>query len=256
MAADLETEGIALYAISYDPPKVLADFAERHGITYPLLSDAGSELIRELGILNEEAMERAQGIPHPGVFLLDADGTIAETHFYESYRERDTGAGLLEQVLGIAAAHDGPQTQVASDVVQLRAGFDSPNYVWGQRLWLTVSLTIAEGYHVYGRPIPAGYIPLEIEIEPLERVTVGRPRWPTSEPFQVEGLDEQFQVFSGEVRVSLPITFMTVDAGELALRGRVTLQACTATECLMPDSLSFELRLPEAPLVERPQPRD
>ena len=70
MAADLEAEGIALYAISYDPPDVLAGFAERHGISYPLLSDAGGGPIRELGILNEEAGERVEGVPHPGVFVL------------------------------------------------------------------------------------------------------------------------------------------------------------------------------------------
>jgi hypothetical protein len=255
VAADLEAEGIALYAISYDPPDVLAGFAERHGITYPLLSDAGSGLIRELGLLNEEAGERVEGIPHPGVFVLNADGTVAAKHFYESYRERDTGAGLLQHVLGIAATHDGPQTQVASDVVQLQAEFDASSYTWGQRLWLTVSLTIAPGYHVNGRPIPVGYVPLDIEIDPPDRVTVGAPRWPTPTPFQVEGLDEQLHVFSGELRVSVPLTFMTVDAGELDVRGRVTLQACTATECLLPDSLSFELRLSETPLVERPQRR-
>ena len=255
VAADLEDEGIALYAISYDPPDVLAGFAERHGITYPLLSDAGSGLIRELGLLNEEANERVKGIPHPGVFVLDADGTVAEKHFYESYRERDTGAGLLQHVLGIAVAHDGPQTQVASDVVQLQAELSSSSYTWGQRIWLTVSLTIAPGYHVNGRPIPDGYVPLDIEIDPLERVTVGAPSWPMPEPFHVEEIDEQVHVYSGEIRISVPVTFMTVDAGELVVRGRVTLQACTATECLLPDSLSFELRLPEAPLVDRPAPR-
>ena len=170
-----------------DPPDVLAGFAERHGISYPLLSDAGSGLIRELGILNEEASGRVEGIPHPGVFVLDTDGTVAEKHFYESYRERDTGPGLLQQVLGIAATHDGPRTQVASDVVQLQAEFDSSSYTWGQRLWLTVSLTIAPGYHVNGRPIPVGYVPLEIEIDPPNRVTVGAPRWPTPKPFRVEG---------------------------------------------------------------------
>ena len=256
MAADLEAEGIALYAISYDPPDVLADFAQRHRITYPLLADAGSGLIRELGILNEEAAEGIAGIPHPGLMVLDTDGTVTEKHFYESYRERDTGAGLLEHVFGIAAAHHGPRAQVASDVVQVQAEFDAANYVWGQRVWLTVNLTIAEGYHVYGRPIPAGYVPLEIEIDPPERVTIGTPHWPTPEPFRVEGLDEQFQVFSGEIRISMPVTFMSVDAGALDVGGRVTLQACTATECLTPDSLSFKLRLPEVPLIERPKPRN
>ncbi len=255
VAADLEAEGIALYAISYDPQDVLAEFAERHGITYPLLSDEGSGLIRELGLLNEEAPDPIAGIPHPGVFVLDEDGTVVQKHFYESYRERDTGTGLMNHVLGIAATHDGPQTQAASDVVQLHAELDASSYTWGQRLWLTVSLTIAPEYHVNGRPIPDGYVPLDIEIEPLERVTVGTPRWPTPQPFRVEGLDEQFHVYSGEIRVSVPMTFMVVDAGELIVRGRVTMQACTDTECLLPDSLSFELQLQESPLVERPPAR-
>ena len=256
MAADLEAEEIALYAISYDRPDVLADFAQRHHITYPLLADQGGGLIRELGILNEEAAERVAGIPHPGVMVLDTDGMVTEKHFYESYRERDTGAGLLEHVFGIAAAHNGPRVHVASDVVQAQAEFDASSYAWGQRLWLTVSLTIAEGYHVYGHPIPAGYVPLEIKLDLPERVTSGPPHFPTPEPFHVEGLDEQFQVFGGEIRVAMPITFMTVDAGTLDVGGHITLQACTATECLTPDSLSFKLQLPEDPLLEMPKPSD
>lgn len=39
-------------AISYDSPEILADFGKRHGITFPLLSDAGSATIRRYGILN------------------------------------------------------------------------------------------------------------------------------------------------------------------------------------------------------------
>jgi len=31
--------------VSYDPPKVLRNFAEKQGITYPLLSDEDSRVI-------------------------------------------------------------------------------------------------------------------------------------------------------------------------------------------------------------------
>ncbi len=47
-----EAAGIKLYAISYDQPDELAAFANSHDINYPLLSDKGSKLIRQLGILN------------------------------------------------------------------------------------------------------------------------------------------------------------------------------------------------------------
>jgi len=43
---DLDARGIALFAISYDAVETLAAFAAKHGITYPLLADAGSRVIR------------------------------------------------------------------------------------------------------------------------------------------------------------------------------------------------------------------
>ena len=43
---------MGLAAISYDPVRTLADFSVRRGITFPLLSDAGSETIKRYGILN------------------------------------------------------------------------------------------------------------------------------------------------------------------------------------------------------------
>jgi peroxiredoxin len=36
---------MGMAAISYDPVATLADFSRRRGITFPLLSDAGSETI-------------------------------------------------------------------------------------------------------------------------------------------------------------------------------------------------------------------
>ena len=255
IAGELASDNVALYAISSDAPDVLAAFAAKYDITYPLLSDEGSALIRQLGLLNEEAPEAVFGIPHPGIFVLDTNGTIVEKHFYDSYRERDTGSGLLQHVLGFERIAHGPETRAASDAVGVRAWFDSPTYRWGQRLWLTVGLTIAPGLHVYGRPIPEGYTPLGIMIDPIERVSVGEPVWPPTRPFRIAGLDEQFQIYEETIRVSLPITFMTVDSGDLTVRATVSFQACTASDCLLPSSARVELRLPEAPLIERPAPR-
>ena len=51
----LRRRGLGLAAISYDPPATLASFSRRHGITFPLLSDVGSEVITRYGILNTVA---------------------------------------------------------------------------------------------------------------------------------------------------------------------------------------------------------
>ena len=45
-AADLAKNGIGLAAVSYDSVPVLADFSKRRGITFPLLSDPGSQTIK------------------------------------------------------------------------------------------------------------------------------------------------------------------------------------------------------------------
>ena len=46
-----------VFAVSYDSEAILADFAERFGISYPLLSDQASDVIREFGILNTHIPE-------------------------------------------------------------------------------------------------------------------------------------------------------------------------------------------------------
>jgi hypothetical protein len=97
---DLRSAGLGLAAISYDSLEVLAAFSARHGITFPLLSDAASVTIKAYGILNTVAFEAleggggaatveadvrkfvafngspkvaaiAQGTPYPGTFTVD-----------------------------------------------------------------------------------------------------------------------------------------------------------------------------------------
>ena len=49
---ELREQGLGVAAISYDSEEVLADFSQRRGITFPLLSDDDSEVIKAFGILN------------------------------------------------------------------------------------------------------------------------------------------------------------------------------------------------------------
>ena len=68
-----EVAGIRLYAVSYDEPEALAEFARHHDITYPLLSDRGSKVIRSYGIQNRFVTKEQvpyYGIPFPGTYLV------------------------------------------------------------------------------------------------------------------------------------------------------------------------------------------
>lgn len=263
----LRAEGVALFAISYDSVEILGGFAEKHGITFPLLSDEGSHVIRRLGLLNERVQEdhahygiganpRHVGLPYPGVFVLDERGVVIRKRFHESYRERDTGTGLLARTLGRLEPVPVSEETHEDQAVRVRAWLDSPTYAFFQRVHLNVEVSVAPGFHVYGRPIPAGFVPLSVEVAPIEGVVVGAVEWPAPHPFRVDGLDEEFQVHQGTVRGSLPLTFSAPPgAGDQVIRVTVRYQACSDSACLVPASIALSLPIKEVALVGRELPR-
>ncbi len=242
---------------------VLAGFAEKHGITYTLLSDEGSKAIRELGLFNEHVYEhhavygvpkqdRHWGVPYPGAFLLDEQGRVMQKRFQQSYREREMGGAILERGFGVESTLDRAEARAQSEGVAVRAYLDSTTYRFFQRLWLAIELTIDPGLHVYGHPIPKGYIPLSIAVAPIEGLVVGEPEFPRAHPYRVEGLDEELYVYEGKVRVSLPLTF-TKEGDDQAILVTLRYQACSATDCFLPSTIKLQLPLQAQELVDRPR---
>ena len=87
-------------AISYDPVETLKAFSDKHSITFPLLSDAGSKTIDAWGIRNTAATGRTAGIPHPGTFMLDRSGKILSRSFEQPYQERRSATSILSTLAG------------------------------------------------------------------------------------------------------------------------------------------------------------
>jgi peroxiredoxin len=80
---------------------VLAGFAKKAKITFPLLSDSGSKTITAYGLLNKEAKGRTEGIPYPGTMVIDRDGIVRAKLFVDGYRDRHTSAELIKAFAGI-----------------------------------------------------------------------------------------------------------------------------------------------------------
>jgi peroxiredoxin len=104
--AAFDAAGISLVGITYDPPALQQDFAGRHGIVIPLLSDIDASTFKSLGILNEDYQpgESHYGIPHPGMIVLDSAGIVRGKLFLQAYNQRLDSAAALEyarQVLGL-----------------------------------------------------------------------------------------------------------------------------------------------------------
>ncbi len=79
-------------AISYDSVEILKNFADKSGVTFPLLSDPDSTSIRAFGIHNEK------GLPHPGTYVIGADRKVLAAIFFEGYVQRHTATELLEAI--------------------------------------------------------------------------------------------------------------------------------------------------------------
>ncbi len=86
----IEETGTQLIAISYDSVEILKKFADFSNISFPLLSDEGSATIRAYGIFHRD------GIPYPGIFVLDGKGVVREKLFIEGYKERPENSILIE----------------------------------------------------------------------------------------------------------------------------------------------------------------
>jgi len=257
--------GYAVFAISYDHQAGLHEFATKHGITYPLLSDEGSAVIRALGVLDQDltdhhavfavpTRDEQQGVAYPMTFVLDGSGRVERKIVEANYRVRQGGSLLLEQLAG---AHpdmaDMGRIDGASRAEHLAvsAWLDSSTYFAYQRLGLHIKLEIAPGWHLYGPVVPEGYQPVEIAVrsEP-SGATLGAIAWPPAAPFHVAGLDEDFAVYEGSIDITIPIEMIIArGSGEVRLEIEIRSQACSATECLPPATAQGALLVPEAPTL-------
>ena len=95
-------------------------------------------------------------------------------------------------------------------------------------------------------------MPLTIEVAPLAGLVVGEPTWPTPHPYRVAGLAEEFFVYEGTIKVSLPVT-LTEEGGDQTLQVTVHSQSCSAVDCFVPTTTRLALPVHAADHIERPR---
>ncbi len=239
-----------MFAVSYDSIETISTFSERYGIEYDFLSDEGSRVIRELGILNTLVRpdEPVYGIPYPGTYVLNEAGVVTAKFFNREYQVRESVPFLLRAALGDTPDFgDGPRA--ASDAgaetsVRVSAWLHTPDLKFRQRTELVVELAIAPGFHVYGPPVPDGYYATDVTVRAPESLQVSEPVYPQTRPFRVEGLDEDFNVLDGNARIRLELNSQLREGDPVPVDIEVRYQACTDTECFIPSTVRLHLELP------------
>ena len=241
---------VAPFALSYDPVSTLAGFSAAHGIAYPLFADEGSDVIRALGILNTDLAptDDHYGIPRPGTYFIGADGRVEDKVFHDTHRTRDAAATALREHLGLAVPFTGPQQREATDALVAVASLDRDTFVRGERIGLRVTIQLAPGVHVYGRPLAEGYIPVTLEMDAPETVKVEPVTYPTPQPLRFGWLDEGLPAYEGTLTLTTAIT-LTEQREDVTISATLRFQACTDEECFIPQRLTFAL-----PLQFRPFP--
>lgn len=98
--ADLANRGYRLAGISYEPPAVDAEFIQKRGLKYPLLSDPKSEIIDRYKLRDPQYKKgsRAYGVPQPVIFILDKDGVVKAKLYEDTYTKRPPVKLVLETI--------------------------------------------------------------------------------------------------------------------------------------------------------------
>ena len=265
VVSELRTAGYEPFAISNDPIARLAEFAERYGIGYSLLSDEDSAVIRRFGILNtlirpdEGRSMRWYGIPYPGTYVTDSRGIIVDKDFHQHHARRASGRALLHRLLGTVPPPAGEAVRAVA------SGPDAvlEAYLADEALRLEVistlvcRLTIREGVHVYAPGSPAAFTPARLAVSG-HGIRAGEASWPTASDLRLPALDVTAKVWEGVVVVTVPITATSevirlghgLDRSSVDVRVEIGFQACDEDACGLPQRVNAELRIPLATLVE------
>jgi DsbC/DsbD-like thiol-disulfide interchange protein len=146
---------------------------------------------------------------------------------------RTAAVAALVSLLAIAAPAQTPK--LPGFLSGAKASVAPGSVKVGGKTLLTVTLTMAPGYHIYDpKPGDEFAIASELVLAKVPGVTFGKPVWPKPT------LHEKTRIHEGMITVTVPIMLAkTVKPGALKLAATVKAQGCNETGCLPPDSVAL-----------------
>jgi hypothetical protein len=253
---------MGLAAISYDPVPTLADFSTRRGITFPLLSDPGSETIKRYGILNTTIDPKNElfGYPFPGTFIVDRHGIVTSRVFEPIYQERSTISSILVR---LGRKVDAPGVRVTGDHLELTSYATDQAAALGTHFSLVLDVRPATRVHVYA-PGALGYKPVRLVLNAQPGVVIRAAQFPKSEDYFFKPLNEHVPVYQRPFRIVQDVMLDPTRDGSAALKDVTTLtitgtfeyQACDDKVCFAPQSIPLSWSIGVKPLDrERVKPQ-
>jgi hypothetical protein len=237
--------GMNVCSLSYDSPAVLKNFADRAGITYPMLADPESKVIRAFDILND-AVPRDNfiyGVPHPGTYILDENGIVRAKYFEEDYRDRYTAGNILWRQFGPSAG--GVQSAAETPHLRMSLIASDQEVRAGTRIMLAVDVELKSGMHVYAPGVQGGYIPVAWNMAEGKGAHALEVVWPASKMLNLPVIREMVPVYKNKFRLSRDVVIgqnkdinpLLDSERKLAVEGTLRYQACDDKECYPPRTI-------------------
>ena len=249
--ADITRQGLGLIAISYDAPATLKKFSDSRGIMFPLISDAGSAIIKQYGLLNAtvDPKSRTYGIPHPGTFIVDHRGVVRSRFFEDAYQERYTAATILSTLgAGVAGSPITANTTHLTMTASISDAVAAP----GERLAIVMNVTPKPGMHLYA-PGKHDYQVVGLTIDPQPWLRPQATIYPASQIYHFKPLNERIEVFMKPFQLRRDATLLATPESQKLLAGMTSVtitgaleyQACDDKLCFNPARVpvSFVVKL-------------
>jgi hypothetical protein len=251
-----EAQGLRLVAISYDSPAILKDFAERHGIDFPLLADPNSEIIRKFNVLNTEAKGMTKGMAYPGFYFIDAEGVVREKYFTAKYTDRLTANNVIAKLFPELSAE--VSQNVEAPHLRLTLAQSDRSVIPGGRVSLIADIELPPDVHVYS-PGVQGYKPIQLTLQVLPGIELQPVAYPSAKVLYLAAIQENVPVFEGKFRITQDVTVtpskptgavrsLVSAQRTISITGELRYQACDQTVCYPPTSVPVSWQLQILPL--------
>lgn len=256
---DFHAAGIKVFGVTYDTRDGLLEFAKTYGITYDLLSDGDSAVIKRFGILNtqidptEPEAAAFYGIPYPGTYVVGESGIVLKKYFNQHLATRDAPERLLDGAgAQVRVSADAPQVGHEEDDLRVSVFLPGGDLKLELTRQLYCRLDIRDGLHVYAAPVPSGFVATEVTVHETTGLRLGAPVYPPATPLVMEELGLELPTWEGTVVIGIPIAgtsdllhvLKPLDQKAITLDLTIRYQACNAHECFLPRTVNLSLEVP------------
>ena len=182
--------------------------------------------------------------------MVGSDGRVFEKTFIPEHVTRDSVRDLLHDGFGVDDLEGEHSEIVRSPNLMARAFFSSHTVRPRQLTVLTVEISLAEGIHVYGRPLSSDYVPVELALSEGGHLVLDRVEYPEPEEMELAALGERLPVYTGRFTIKAHCMGTGKPDGQPpVVKALLSYQACDDSQCYLPQTDEFELPLEYIPHV-------